>query len=362
MTTKIALNYTRKQVSRAGNILAGRVDASEQEMIAAYEVLQNFRGAHTYPIKTFQTTLRNRLKSIDGNALIAQRLKRTPSIVEKLLRFPEMNLARMQDIGGIRAIVNNLDSLYKICEIYLDETSLKHRLIGVKDYIKQPKPSGYRGVHLIYKYENKVAPEYNGLQIELQIRTRLQHAWATSVEIVGTYLDHPLKSNQGPQDWLSFFSLVGSAFACIEKCSPVPDFANLTKQEVFQIVARESKRLSITDKLKAFTVATKHIIDETSAASYHLIVLDPNKKTVSVRSFGRRKLDEANKAYAEMEKEIDDGSLQVVLVAADSMIALKQAYPNYFLDTHEFLTALSRIEAEAQMPASNLLSQLLRKL
>lgn len=362
MTTKIALNYSRKQISRAGNILAGYIEASEQEMVLAYEILQNFRGVHTYPIKTFQTTLRARLKAIDDNALIAQRLKRTPSIVEKLLRFPEMSLARMQDIGGIRAIVNNLDSLYKIHDLYLDEDGLKHQLVGVKDYIKQPKPSGYRSVHLIYKYRNNAAPEYNGLQIELQIRTRLQHAWATSVEIVGTYLAHPLKSNQGPQDWLSFFALVGSAFAHIEKCNPVPGYAHLTKPEIFKMVAKESKRLSIVDKLKAFSVATKHIFDETSAASYHLIVLDPNEKTVSVRSFGRRKLDEANSAYAAMEKEISDGSLQVVLVATDSMIALKQAYPNYFLDTHEFLAALSQIEKEARTPSSNLLNQLLKNL
>ncbi len=45
------------------------------------------------------------------------------------------------------------------------------------------------------------------LLIELQLRTRLQHEWATAVETMGTFLQSSLKSSQGPEEWLDFFSL-----------------------------------------------------------------------------------------------------------------------------------------------------------
>ena len=52
----------------------------------------------------------------------------------------------------------------------------------VDDYITTPKDSGYRGVHLIYRYYSDKNETFNGLKIEVQIRTALQHAWATAVD------------------------------------------------------------------------------------------------------------------------------------------------------------------------------------
>jgi ppGpp synthetase/RelA/SpoT-type nucleotidyltranferase len=77
---------------------------------------------------------------------------------------------------------------------------------GVDDYILSPKNSGYRSVHLLYKYNSdKKAPSiYNGLFIEVKIRSRLQHAWATAVETVVTFLQQALKSSQGEEEWLRF--------------------------------------------------------------------------------------------------------------------------------------------------------------
>ena len=58
-------------------------------------------------------------------------------------------------------------------------------------------------MHLVYKYINPICPDYDGLFVELQIRTRLQHTWATAVETMGTYLEFSLKSSEGPEDWLN---------------------------------------------------------------------------------------------------------------------------------------------------------------
>lgn len=119
--------------------------------------------------------MREKLRAIDSNALVAQRLKRSPSIISKLKRFPKMKLSRMQDIGGLRAVVSNLEVARQLTESY-KSSRFTHDLVGEKDYIEYPKDTGYRGIHLVYKYQNRRVALYDGLHIELQIRTRLQHA------------------------------------------------------------------------------------------------------------------------------------------------------------------------------------------
>jgi putative GTP pyrophosphokinase len=121
-------------------------------------------------------------------------MKRAPSIVSKLQRFDGMNLARMQDIGGLRAVLGSVSRVRKLEAMYRN-SKFRHVLV----YIAHPKSDGYRGIHLIYRYSNSLAPAYDGLSLELQVRTRLQHAWATAVETMGTFLalpDQPLLREQ----------------------------------------------------------------------------------------------------------------------------------------------------------------------
>jgi putative GTP pyrophosphokinase len=186
--------YSKSQVNRAGKILVND-NSMLEDIIWATAVLSNWRAAHLYPINTFQSTLRKRLKSIDRSALVAQRLKRMPSVVKKLKRYESMNLSRMQDIGGLRAVVGSISKVNKLYRLY--KNGLQHTLISCDDYIKNPKPDGYRSIHVIFKYKNRLNSNYDGLQVELQIRTKLQHAWATAVEAMSTYLGVALKSGEG---------------------------------------------------------------------------------------------------------------------------------------------------------------------
>ena len=106
--------FTRGQVNRAGQVLAHPESYDKHELDAATLVLANWRAAHAYPINTFQATLRHKLTAIDEHAIVAQRLKRAPSIVAKLRRFHGMQLARMQDIGGLRAVVDSLPKVHRL--------------------------------------------------------------------------------------------------------------------------------------------------------------------------------------------------------------------------------------------------------
>lgn len=332
------------ELNRAGSILRD-ADSPIKDRHWAESVLSNWRAAHYYPINTFQATLRQKLKNIDRSALVAQRLKRTPSIVAKLRRFPTMELARMQDIGGLRAVVGNLSQLEALQRNYKN-TGFSHELIAQNDYVLKPKDSGYRGVHFVYRYRNHGAPDYNGLRIEVQMRTRHQHAWATAVETMGIFLDSALKSSEGPDDWLRFFAIAGSAIAHIEGRQGVPGYDGLTTIQINRLVADVAAQIGVREKLSAFGSAIEAIHANRRQGSFYLLVLDPVSKQVRLQAFSKDRFDVATQAYLEEEQRIVPGSQQqAVLVSTASIEALKRAYPNFFLDTHEFLKILEGIEA-----------------
>jgi putative GTP pyrophosphokinase len=259
-----------------------------------------------------------------------------------------MELARMQDIGGLRAVVSSLRKVRDLEQHYRN-SSFKHELVGQRDYFASPPPSGYRSVHLIYRYRNDRAPDYDGLLIEFQIRTRLQHTWATAVETMGTFLSYALKSSEGPKKWLDFFALTGSAFAHLENCPAVPGYDSLFAKETFQAVEATAAELDVRHRLQAFTIAANAISRGRQLGSYHLVVLDPSTKTVTIQSFGRDRLEEANLEYTKTVSRIADGdAIQAVLVSAGPVENLRRAYPNYFLDTREFVNQLNRMRSRAR--------------
>lgn len=344
------LKNSKNKINRAGDrlveFLNGKGSINDRDVMLALSVLRNFRTCHTYPVNTFQSTLRSKLQKIDKKAIVAQRIKRLPSTVLKLRRFKGMQLARMQDIGGLRAVVGTLKQVHELADSYMTSKRLKYKLTGDKDYIAKPKESGYRGIHLVYKYYNSIRQDYNGLYVELQIRTRLQHVWATAVETMGTYLEQSLKSSEGSQKWLNFFSLVSSAFAHIEKTKPVPGYELMDSTKTYKEVIRLEKDLDISNKLMAFNIATKHINTDRKSGVYHLIALYLKDKRVSINSYSRENIKKANEDYTSLEsRSTDENPIQVVLVSTGSIKDLRKAYPNYFLDTREFLTQLSRLKS-----------------
>lgn len=339
----IKRKYSNKEVNRAGNILKEN-NPDHPEINWAEDVLTNWRSLHSYPINTFQATLREKLKVIDNNAIVAQRLKRTPSIIAKLRRFDSMQLSRMQDVAGLRAVVKNIKIVRELEDNY-KKSHFDHELKDEKDYIINPKSTGYRGIHLVYRYRNHNVPGVDGLMLELQLRTKLQHAWATAVETTGTFLDHALKSSEGPEEWLEFFSIAGSAFAYLEKCKPLEKYSKLSEKANYKLLIQKFKLMDVEKKLNGYTVAAQSITQDTSLGKYHLIILNLATRRLKILNFGRQRFDEANDKYTEIEKSIVAGEpLQVVLVSTSSIKTLRQAYPNYFLDTQGFLQLISFIE------------------
>jgi putative GTP pyrophosphokinase len=339
--------FSKSQVNKAGEILVNPDKFTEAEQTLAAEVLANWRACHGYPMNTFQATLRKKLKEVDSKAIVAQRLKRAPSIILKLQRFEGMQLARMQDIGGLRAVLNSVAKVRRLEKQYRS-ARFKHELASSKNYIDEPKLDGYRSIHLIYKYKNDRAGSFNGLSLELQFRTRLQHAWATAVETMGTFLGQALKSGQGESEWREFFTVAGAALAVVERTAPVPGFEAYNSGDVFEQLAKDEKKLRVLEKLNGFAIAANQITAERGQGAYHLIVLDSSRRTVSIRPYPVARLEQASLDYAAIEQRTKLGEpVEAVLVSAGPISALQKAYPNYFLDTQEFVKQISKIISEA---------------
>ncbi len=292
------------------------------------------------PLNSFQISLRKKVNIVDKNGLVSQRLKRTPSILSKLGRNRAMQLARMQDIGGIRTVVGDMQQVRAIQDGYKKGTRAFSVVSGGKDYINYPKDSGYRSVHMIFKCKG-------GFSIELQIRTIIQHAWATAVETMGTFLEHSLKSSEGPDEWLEFFSLASSAFAILENTPRAPAYEKYSAKGVFEKLLNKEQELDVLNSLTGFRLAARHITNDKNKGRYHLVTLDLDEKMARIRSFMPKEIDMANIEYSKMEKLVSSGkNMQVVLVSSESISSLKKAYPSYFLDAQLFAKKVALVKNE----------------
>lgn len=203
--------YTKSEINNAGKIIA-TPDVSTEDREEALKIMNNWRASHAYPLQVIASNLHIRNK----NDIVVQRLKRLESITGIIERFPDMNLYRMQDLGRCRVIVDSIDEVYQVLKRYKN-SRIRHILNREYDYIHDPKESGYRSYHMIYQFQSDKKETYNrNMLIVIQIRTKLQHTWATAVEMMGIYTSNYLKSSQGDEDILRFFVLVSSVFAKIE--------------------------------------------------------------------------------------------------------------------------------------------------
>lgn len=330
---------------------------AQQQLLSTYrehfDVFKNWRGAHGRVINTFQATLRKKASAIDPNAVVSQRLKREVSILFKLRREKErggeMKLSRMQDIGGVRAIVKDMSAVRALVLSY-NSPRLLHDRKTPKDYVQFPKESGYRSYHAVFKYRNRLAPAYEGLLVEIQLRTSIQHYWATAVEIVDQFLEMNLKAGIGDQKWLNFFALVSSAFAHIEGEPRVPGFDHMSRIDTFKEVGHRANQLNVVKQLQAFkvTISAAHQYREqygSTGEAYYLLAIDFESGGLTLYRYQANREKEALQAYERLEERLR-GKGNVVLVKTN-FAQLKLAYPNYFADTDGFCRLLQQIKEEA---------------
>lgn len=325
--TWIQPEYSKKKIGKAGEVLIEKSsDLTKEE---ASHILSNWRASHAYPLNSIQNSLRYRAKQIDKDYLLTQRLKRAVSIKNKLKRFPSMKLQRMQDIGGCRVILSNIASVYELKDKIVRTKSLN--IIKEYDYIKAPKESGYRGIHLISEYYGK-QEAYKGLKVEIQLRSKIQHYWATGVETIGTFTKQELKAGTGEKDWLLFLQTISVLMAQSEDKKP------LSTIELQKITQLENK-LKIRQKLITYSVFAEIAEEQQITEGIFLVSLDVEQRITNIKYFKDNALTSAIEEYKKTEEEYLNND--TVLIKAKSVFDLKKGYPNYFADSQNFLDFLN---------------------
>lgn len=114
-------------------------------------------------------TIKSRVKSLDG---ILKKIKKkdlplTYNAIEN----------EIYDIAGVRVICSFVEDVYLIADCFLKQDDIT--LLSIKDYIKNPKPSGYRSLHLIIEIPIFLENEKRMMKVEVQLRTLAMDLWAS---------------------------------------------------------------------------------------------------------------------------------------------------------------------------------------
>lgn len=326
---------SKKSVLRAGKVLRNP-NADPADRAAALTVAEAWRRAHAYPMNTWQVRMRRYTKGVEGSSVV-QRLKRMPSIEKKLQRFENMQLSTIQDLGGVRVIVPHVSDVRALQRKLLDKPG-KHQLTSHEDYLTNPKSDGYRSVHLVHAYGTSRATSWEGLRVEVQIRTRIQHTWATAVETVDLFTGQRLKSGAGDEWWREFFALMSGELAAAEGLPLVPgvpvDAGGRRRR-----LQRIQDEFDVLKRLSAF----RHVTSDGSGyhGRYLVLDLDIRDTFITVNSFPDR--DDAIRKYESLERHVRDNPYyDILFVAIDDVDDLKGAYPNYFADLRDFIDLVQK--------------------
>jgi|TARA_B110000240_G_C13465379_1_gene438522 ppGpp synthetase/RelA/SpoT-type nucleotidyltranferase len=315
------MSFTKGDIKRLGERIVtsnGEVNADDLSL------LQEFRTSFSQPLSdTFNKiiTIKNNVRQ---SAIVAFRLKRISTIINKAIREPSMNLNRMGDIAGIRLILENDREVYQALELIQKQFEQSGR---IRDYIKEPKKIGYRGVHIYIKDSI-----YDKL-IEIQIRTSSHHNWSTLVEITDILHKTRLKElgyDSNPK-FAQFHALMSSN-------------KELTDNEADLVYEILNEYNFITDLSKLFRKNNKAVRvqwEQLSKKSKYFLIEASKTEVPNLKAF--RNYEDAEKEYFKAYKENENTEIVLTAISKPSFQQICIAYANYILSYHTFVKDIEPI-------------------
>ena len=335
MSRDIFPKYSKARVDKAGASVRCGTHTVDDLVI-----IENWRASHNHILNSWQATLRRRSRGKE--IVFAQRLKRKNTVFDKLKRQEGMNLSRMHDLAGCRLIFKDITELYNYREsLHSAHMYHKRHKKDVKpypyNYIDNPKPTGYRGIHDVYRYKarDKTSNRWNGLQVEIQYRTVNQHAWATAVEVSGLITRNHTKFEKGDEDHKEFFRLSSEIIArvCEDSHSCYPDISDKQLLARFESVESNCRLLR---RLKGVQVlATEQFLNNLGRRNNLILDVGEDDGNFEVRLSRYQSFPLALAKYFQLEESFPERD--IVLVRSDSLEQVKKAFQNYFGDTDDFV-------------------------
>lgn len=321
---------SRGRVNRAGEAVRNNCAAVED-----FAVIEVWREAHRHVINSFQAILRNRVRGT--GVVVAQRHKRRWTIFDKLKRYPKMQLSRMDDVAGCRLIFPTVQDLRMFREQFHNRSRFNHKLRNDPDrydYISHPKESGYRGIHDVYEYDVRsvAGRDRKGLLIELQYRTVFQHAWATTVEMVGILTTNQPKFDRGDERMKEILRLsseiIARSYENSQSC-----LQNLSNEDVIRRFAELDGEINFMGMLRSLNAADRAIADQKDIMLIFKGGVGAEDDELEVRTYPST--TQALRALFEIER--DNPKWDVVLVRGERPQDVREAFKNYFSDAREFI-------------------------
>ncbi|MBS5865378.1 MAG: RelA/SpoT domain-containing protein [Coriobacteriaceae bacterium] len=318
---------SKKSIRRAGdNLAAGLLSGDEKQ--EALDLVGHWRAAHIEPLHRTLAMLES-ICSQDSSTILVSRLKRIDTTINKLNRPGyNFNLITLRDIAGCRLIVPTESEVVRIAAL-IEETEQCHQRI---DHMAKPKSSGYRGIHLVCRHDSS-SYGYENMDVEAQVRSRLQHDWATAVEIYDLITDANLKFDNGSENQKRYFKLASDlmSHAVEDEASAREELRNLDAQ------------LDVLGTLQEASDSMYVIFDdnvEISRSDSCLISVDLGVQQITLEIYNQASEEEAAAKYTELESNAEAGDV-FLLARAASLEDLRRAYPNYYSDISEFVGWLS---------------------
>ncbi len=161
------------------------------EFFEKFDILMMRYDSAIREVKTKLEILNDELSLISSQSPISSiqsRRKKPISIAEKLTRLgKEVTLGsimdNLNDVAGVRVICSFVDDIYKVAKMLAQQDDIK--VLEIKDYIKNPKPNGYRSFHMIVEVPVFFSNVKKPMRVEVQIRTVAMDFWAS--------LEHQMK-------------------------------------------------------------------------------------------------------------------------------------------------------------------------
>lgn len=336
----------RSDVIAAGDLLRTDIPVDQAaEAAAHFRCAHDWRASHLLPLHGLRLSLHQQARAVDAEAVVAGRIKRMASIRKKLQRS-RINLWDIQDIAGVRAVMPDMEAVEAVVGRFVEGRS-RHKVAKVDDHISSPKSSGYRSAHLMMRYKGE-DETFKNRSVEIQVRTRHQHAWATALEAVGFMRREDLKASMGCPDWLRFFTLMSGEIATAEGMALPPGLPDDPKVRRGEVVELQSK-IDAIKTLESYRSAINHMHEGArSFSGRYVISFDRRAMKVTVRSlYG---LDMALGGLRASE----GADIDSVVVEADSVDGLIAAYPNYFMDVGLFVDQIRRTLSRESSAKPNL--------
>ena len=345
MATYPAPPASKREVNRAGKLIADGF-GNDREL----DIVDQWRAAHGYVINTFQIFFKRRIEKLNIPVEFAQRLKRRSTVIDKIgRRHPDgrplmSDVTSMQDFAGCRLIFDTVDDLRNFRSYVHSAASVEHVIHKLRhelskyDYIEHPKSSGYRGVHDVYAHYprahrrgSKESLPWHGLLVEVQYRTRVQHAWATALEISDIIDGQKTKFDLDDTDRVRFFALASEILAR-EHEGIAHSLSEKNIQELcLEFLALEQK-LGILQRLHALKASGG--FDKIKRHNVLNVIRDTDGSLIlEILTFSSPS-DAIEKASL---LESDPNSLNAVYVRADKPSQVRSAYRNYFNDPVDFV-------------------------